>query len=405
MKYEGTYRLVGAKTLSDFTRLDPEFVAAYDKVAGNTVLPPLESVAVAIADSGIYTDLRSGSEFFKDRVIAGRSFLSGQPPVGVDTGLLPETMGQHGSCVASIAAFGTTRVKLVDVQVEATQEGGSAFNVPQFVNAVQWAIGQGARIVNCSKQVDWENANIQSLVASNTRVLFISTGGNNAKEIKAGDIARAGGSYSHNNNILVGGCTNDGRVPPERGYGPAVKVMAPSLQIPAIGPYVVRKRLYKVKVAKYESDKAEHERRALSDFNVTKANLEQNVRDAAEGMAKALAERRLKALKSPQPYDRTAPLKPEKGELVTDDGTSFACPMIANIVAKMLLINPRLTPPELIAILVETAESCPGLGGKCEAGGMADPVAAYNKAVESRKKYVPAFGSAKVPEGNRGHSK
>lgn len=44
------------------------------------------------------------------------------------------------------------------------------------------------------------------------------------------------------------------------------------------------------------------------------------------------------------------------GERVAESGTSMASPQVAGLAAKMLAVNPKLTPPELIAIIVRTAD-------------------------------------------------
>ncbi|MBL8286890.1 MAG: S8 family serine peptidase [Rubrivivax sp.] len=44
------------------------------------------------------------------------------------------------------------------------------------------------------------------------------------------------------------------------------------------------------------------------------------------------------------------------GARVALSGTSMASPQVANLAAKLLAINPKLTPPQLIRIIVETAE-------------------------------------------------
>ena len=44
------------------------------------------------------------------------------------------------------------------------------------------------------------------------------------------------------------------------------------------------------------------------------------------------------------------------GERVAESGTSMAAPQVANLAAKMLAVNPALTPPELIALIVSTAD-------------------------------------------------
>jgi subtilisin family serine protease len=44
------------------------------------------------------------------------------------------------------------------------------------------------------------------------------------------------------------------------------------------------------------------------------------------------------------------------GDRVAESGTSMASPQIAGLAGKMLALNPKLTPTELIAKIVSTAE-------------------------------------------------
>lgn len=44
------------------------------------------------------------------------------------------------------------------------------------------------------------------------------------------------------------------------------------------------------------------------------------------------------------------------GEKLAESGTSMASPQVANLAAKMLAVNPKLTPPQLIAIIRRTAD-------------------------------------------------
>lgn len=44
------------------------------------------------------------------------------------------------------------------------------------------------------------------------------------------------------------------------------------------------------------------------------------------------------------------------GERVAESGTSMASPQVANLAAKMLAVNPALSPPELISLIVSTAD-------------------------------------------------
>jgi Subtilase family len=47
------------------------------------------------------------------------------------------------------------------------------------------------------------------------------------------------------------------------------------------------------------------------------------------------------------------------GEKLAESGTSMAAPQATNLVAKMLAVNPKLTPTEIIAIIRETVEKTP----------------------------------------------
>jgi serine protease AprX len=43
------------------------------------------------------------------------------------------------------------------------------------------------------------------------------------------------------------------------------------------------------------------------------------------------------------------------------DGTSFAAPIVSSIIACMLEANPRLDPPQIKRVLIDTAERVPGI--------------------------------------------
>jgi subtilisin family serine protease len=47
------------------------------------------------------------------------------------------------------------------------------------------------------------------------------------------------------------------------------------------------------------------------------------------------------------------------GDRLAESGTSMASPQVANLAAKMLAVNPKLTPPQLIAIIRDTADKTP----------------------------------------------
>ena len=58
------------------------------------------------------------------------------------------------------------------------------------------------------------------------------------------------------------------------------------------------------------------------------------------------------------------------------DGTSFAAPVVASVVAQMLEANPALTPAEVRRILLATASPVPGISAVRQGHGVVDPAAA-----------------------------
>ncbi len=65
------------------------------------------------------------------------------------------------------------------------------------------------------------------------------------------------------------------------------------------------------------------------------------------------------------------------------DGTSFAAPIVASVVAQMLEAAPKLTPAEVKTILVETAQPLPGAPRERQGAGALDAAAAVARARES----------------------
>jgi subtilisin family serine protease len=47
------------------------------------------------------------------------------------------------------------------------------------------------------------------------------------------------------------------------------------------------------------------------------------------------------------------------GDKLAESGTSMASPQVANLAAKMLAVNPKLTPPDIIRVIRETADKTP----------------------------------------------
>ena len=47
------------------------------------------------------------------------------------------------------------------------------------------------------------------------------------------------------------------------------------------------------------------------------------------------------------------------GEKLAESGTSMAAPQVANLAAKILAVNPKLAPTEVIALIRDTADKTP----------------------------------------------
>ena len=74
------------------------------------------------------------------------------------------------------------------------------------------------------------------------------------------------------------------------------------------------------------------------------------------------------------------------------DGTSFAAPIVASVVAQMLEVNPALTPAEVRRILLATASPVPGIAAVRQGHGVVDPAAAV--AAARREAHAGAGGQA-----------
>ncbi len=66
------------------------------------------------------------------------------------------------------------------------------------------------------------------------------------------------------------------------------------------------------------------------------------------------------------------------------DGTSFAAPIVASVMAQMLEANARLTPREVKRILMDTARRIPGAPVERQGWGAVDPKAAVEEALRRR---------------------
>lgn len=71
------------------------------------------------------------------------------------------------------------------------------------------------------------------------------------------------------------------------------------------------------------------------------------------------------------------------GTYNSGSGTSFSAPFVTGAVALLAAVKPDITPTEIKAVLLATANKLPSLTGKCVSGGALDLCAAVESVIES----------------------
>jgi len=377
---EGVYKVLD----NDFTATDDAFETCYEAAlrqwkaaapAARKAGKPPESVMVAVADSGFFTT----HQYFQARLGESADFTQGYTLPRLTRGQ-PATTGTHGSHVASIAGFGTTRIKLIDAQICSSQETGQN-NATVWASALNWAASQRPAVINCSVNVPWHEDAVQAVVSRNTGVLFVATAGNTDTEYGAAYRSAGGSSFSSGNTILVSGCGADGGRIPNRGFGSGVDIYAPSVNIPGLAATELQRQKFNFDQARKREERqldqqsaAEKNRQALETARQELAG--------ATGMAAQFIQRKIRNLEAARGLPDYVP-PPFAPTALSDSGSSFALPMVANVAAKMVLINPGLTPAQVIDLLTRNAEANATLSVRAGSGIM-DPVRAYQAALASR---------------------
>ncbi|WP_434420362.1 S8 family serine peptidase [Nannocystis pusilla] len=349
----GALRVLDCEAVDHYVNgADAEFAAIYALASS----PTPDAVRVGICDTGIFDD-SAGANYLASRVVEGRFF--GTPlPESVDAPRLdredqPTRAGdgrehilvanpsKHGTNVASQAAWGTAKIKLVDTMVQKGQMAGSITPVTA-ARAFTWAIAQGVSVVNCSKILPFNTDALHDVVrGARDRVLFLATGGNDAfffqlggplavsernkyKLIGPDELPR-----SFENTLWVGGC-NRSRTPHEsRGYGPAIDVMIPSDKPKIYTPLVLTEASRSAQLRRFRLD-------LLAGIDAHRATLDERIPPlgnkleyerliatsrqlAAKGQALSDEDRlALEAFEADRPNWR---LNPQPGELTTAKAT------------------------------------------------------------------------------------
>jgi hypothetical protein len=346
VRFAGGLFILGKDFVGDFEAKDTDF---------EKYLPADrdDEIVIAVLDTGIH----ASSKYLAGRM-GGTHDASGiQDPAGYTHHRIKDL---HGTKVAAQAAFGTDRIKLVDVRVQTGQLAG-VDNSVAIADGIRWAITEKkAKVVTCSIDIDWAKPAIQAEVDKHPDVLFLTTAGNNDKRLTERKIDADGPERP--NALLVGGVTQDGKKHRVRGWGPGVDVMVPS-------------------------GSADDSERALYVHIPTAAAEHEVV---------------LKGKNAPLDQETIDDYKAQGLDAIpgSESGVSFGLPVVANIAAKMRLISPTITAAEIVAILRDHAvqdRDKPELTHLSKSGGIIDAEEAYRLADEHRSR-----AASRQPAGGAG---
>lgn len=309
-----------------------------------------DEVIIAILDTGIKTE----DSYLEDKVQEAQDFAR-DPQIVEDVPYDQEFVDDpHGSRVAGQAAYGTDKIRLIDARVQKGQVGPAPNPdgtpnqefVARIVNAIAWSVDQGARVITSSVDLPWEDDSIQAEINKHPQVFFITTAGNSDRNFGENDRPIDGGQDAiddrgrRSNALLVGGTTIGGEVHPSRGHGIGVDVMVPS--------------------SEDASGNANIDVHTPFPFLREQFGMDQDTEELNRKLGN------LNHLTS--------------GE----NGVSFGLPVVANMVAKMMLIYPEITSAQLYDVVVNQAvqERDGALKNQSKSRGMIDPKRAYEIAAK-----------------------
>lgn len=234
------------------------------------------------------------------------------------------TTDPHGMHVAGIAAYGTDRIKVLDVACSGkTERPATAPEGPAIAAAIDYARSMGARVVNASFSPDDpdEYFHLRLAVERNPDLLFINSAGNystdvdNPEETELGEAPTRFKAWLPAEHVLVvANTTREDRLASSSNWG------AKSVDVGAVGEKVRSAWL-------------------------------PGARDAEPGA--------------------------DGGAYRVASGTSMSAPFVSNVAAKLFALCPSLTALEARRLILETVDGAPALRGKVATGGVVNPLRAY----------------------------
>ena len=351
---QGIYRLldIGLEDSDneriEWTSKDKEFGKTYLNRIGKG---EVREVRVAVLDCGIS----------KKGYLNERGQLSGfYKPNGI-----PEkgNQGAHGTFVAGRAGWGTGKIKIFDAKIGHSHQFAT-MNMQVVQDAMSYAVKTWkVDIICCSVnlrydyeiQVNGQKTTLDKYIATQKNTLFVLTSANSFGQVysykenlpSTSERQKRGLAFppEANHILCVGGCTREGKLHVESRWG-AIDVWAPSGLYPQFYP-----------------DEKLHGGGGDKPPGLRRYGIELEAVDGRE--------------------DRS-PVKQSR----PDRGVSFAVPMVANVAAKLKLLNPDLSAKELVETVKHTSRvtqrttSQDNLKGEMirqkQTVQMLDPVAVYS---------------------------
>ena len=325
-------------------------------------------VTIAFLDSGFYQhpDLTKPT----NRILAYHSIVAAE---GDQTTLeTPDPASWHGMMTSVVAAGngglsnGFYRGIAPDANVVLVKVGRGRISEENIERGLRWVMRHREkykiRVVNISAGGDDEESYLYNQLAQTVEEavksgLVVVCAVGNAGHMPGHPVLPPASAPSA---IAVGGLDDQNSLDRARhgmyrsSYGPTVdglqkpEVIAPGIWVPApILPHTPTSE--QVKLLSLLDDTADAELHAVIEAH---AGVDQDLDEARELPAYLL--RQLIMIKLREENVITSHYK-------YVDGTSFASPIVASIVACMLEANPDLTPQRVKRILIETAERLPGI--------------------------------------------
>lgn len=136
----------------------------------------------------------------------------------------------HGTYIANEILKVAPNVSIIPAKFMEGTKG----DLKDAINAIQYVINRGARVVNCSWNFNNYSKELFRLIKKNPNVLFVCAAGNSNLDLDKNKIYPC--SYSLDNILTVGAMDNQGIIADISGYGKSVDVLSPGVNIKACLP-------------------------------------------------------------------------------------------------------------------------------------------------------------------------